>query len=757
MKVATTYNNFARAKIDHDMMGRFDLPIYRSGTDVFENFISNFKGNAIYRPGFESVMPFQDCEMIEFKFSNSQNYLMLFYAGKIRFMSYDSNGNFGYVLSGGVPLEVTTPYTLAECKQLDYSQNADVMVITHPNYPPKDLKRTSANSFTFSDHQFTDAGGSPFANISPAITAITKANPAVITSSSLLRDGDTISISGVVGMTQVNGITVQIKKLTATTFALIGIDSTGYTTYSSGGIANRAASYPAHCLFYKARLYFSRLTTIWGSATGNYNSYDIPTTVVDTSPVQFTLADVTAQIDWLFGGDNSLVAGSADGIVAINGGGVGIAITADKVQANITSADGANASRPLRKDGLIFYLGRNSRNMYYFSYDLLSESFIAEDANFISYDITKNGLGKIRYKKDRNDIVYAVRGDGRLVSLNFKQKESIIGWHTQNTNGQVKNIAVITNNIGDPQLFTLTLRGGIYYIEHQSSFVEFSERSSFFLNSATQAVDTEAHNRYVAEQLRSCNYLDNSLSLSGLQSGNSITYNPGTNIVTATTPIFSAGSVGKEIVYQTQTGYESGRFKITAYNSTTSVTVEVLQAPVTTITGVAVALNTVSNWYLTFNVISGLTQYIGQTVGVITDGGYLTDFVIASDTLTLDNQISSITIGYKYRGLIKSFCLGFSAGPENTQTTMKAISRVGMRTVSSAGGKFGSSPYRLERLQDLQQGSLNYLPPPPIDGTKFITYVDDANIDKYFFVVQDEPLPLTVTSVMIEANYAMSS
>ena len=47
-KVVRAYGNFSSGQIDHDLMGRFDLPTYQSGMDVFQNFISNFKGNAIY-------------------------------------------------------------------------------------------------------------------------------------------------------------------------------------------------------------------------------------------------------------------------------------------------------------------------------------------------------------------------------------------------------------------------------------------------------------------------------------------------------------------------------------------------------------------------------------------------------------------------------------------------------------------------------------------------------------------------------------
>ena len=69
------------------------------------------------------------------------------------------------------------------------------------------------------------------------ITGITKANPAVVTATSHgFSNGDEVDISGVVGMTQVNGNTYTVANKTANTFELSGIDSTGYSTYTSGGI-----------------------------------------------------------------------------------------------------------------------------------------------------------------------------------------------------------------------------------------------------------------------------------------------------------------------------------------------------------------------------------------------------------------------------------------------------------------------------------------------------------------------------------------
>ena len=77
------------------------------------------------------------------------------------------------------------------------------------------------------------------------ITAITKANPAVVTSSSHgYSNGDFVTITSVVGMTEVNNKTFKVADKTTNTFELQDVDgndinSSSYTTYSSAGTANK--------------------------------------------------------------------------------------------------------------------------------------------------------------------------------------------------------------------------------------------------------------------------------------------------------------------------------------------------------------------------------------------------------------------------------------------------------------------------------------------------------------------------------------
>lgn len=72
---------------------------------------------------------------------------------------------------------------------------------------------------------------------SDVITGATNANPCVLTANNTLSTATSIHISGIVGMTQLNGNRYNILSRTSTTIT-IDVDSTSFGTYISGGQFN---------------------------------------------------------------------------------------------------------------------------------------------------------------------------------------------------------------------------------------------------------------------------------------------------------------------------------------------------------------------------------------------------------------------------------------------------------------------------------------------------------------------------------------
>lgn len=101
--------------------------------------------------------------------------------------------------------------------------------VTSVTWPQNDQSNAS-NNFEFT--------WSSVSNLT--ITAITQANPAVVTVSAIgsLQNGDMIVIQGVEGMTEVNfdGTNIYtVANIAGTDFELQGINSSGFTAYSASG------------------------------------------------------------------------------------------------------------------------------------------------------------------------------------------------------------------------------------------------------------------------------------------------------------------------------------------------------------------------------------------------------------------------------------------------------------------------------------------------------------------------------------------
>ena len=74
------------------------------------------------------------------------------------------------------------------------------------------------------------------------ITAITKANPAVVTVTNSLSDGDIVVLSGIQGMVQLNDMPARVTSSSGTAISLEGIDSTDFDAYVSGGVVNEVTT-----------------------------------------------------------------------------------------------------------------------------------------------------------------------------------------------------------------------------------------------------------------------------------------------------------------------------------------------------------------------------------------------------------------------------------------------------------------------------------------------------------------------------------
>lgn len=298
----TLNRSFAGGEISPEMFGRIDDVKYQTGAALVRNFIATPQGPAENRPGFAFVSEVKDStkrtRLIPFTYSTTQTMVIELGAGYIRFHTQGAtvlvgtpaayNGATSYVLgdlvsSGGVnyyciapttgnappnatywyPLpsaayEIPSPYAEADLFNIHYVQSADILTLVHPNYAPRELKRLGATKWTLTTISFTPTVSAPSApTVTPSvgyqtnITAVTQANPGVITTANLhgLSVGNTVYINGIVGMTELNGKFYSVNTVPSTSSLTlktidggVPVDTTAFTAYTSGGYVQFATN-----------------------------------------------------------------------------------------------------------------------------------------------------------------------------------------------------------------------------------------------------------------------------------------------------------------------------------------------------------------------------------------------------------------------------------------------------------------------------------------------------------------------------------
>ncbi len=218
----------------------------------------------------------------------------------------DGSGYGTYSGSGTAARVYTlaTPYLEADLPLLKFTQSADVMTLTHPAYQTRELSRTDHDAWSLDVIVWTPevdyptgiacaekSGGSevyryrvtavkqetleeslPGLGTSKAISGALPQNPVRITATAHgFADNDEVYISGIVGMTELNGRRFTINYVDANTFDLVDEDGTGHTAYASGGTAEQTFGTTTSLTLSSA----SYIDIAWTAPGGDIEKYNV--------------------------------------------------------------------------------------------------------------------------------------------------------------------------------------------------------------------------------------------------------------------------------------------------------------------------------------------------------------------------------------------------------------------------------------------------------------------------------------------------
>lgn len=671
---------------------------------------------------------------------------------------------------------------------------------------------------------------------SAVITGATQADPVVITANAHgFSNGDEVYITGITGMTELNGRFFTVRNAAVNTFELEdlfgnSVDGTGYTAYSANGTATSvftvaspytaaqlddfqwsgegnigyfvhnnvapykltrvsatnwtfstyvrtndpftsATKYPRAVAFYEGRLVMGGTIdnpdNIYASrapdASGNsrYDDFTLGAANDDDAlifPISSAHGDI-AYINWIAGTEPFLAIGTTGGINSMDGGGTNEAITPTNVRVRPITPYGAQLLTPVANGSTLFYMQKGSRKLRSFEYEILQDSYRSTDRQFLTNHLTINGVKKLAFQRGRDDTVYAVTNDGRLLGAVAKAKEDPSGWFRVvpgGTDAKVLSVTVEPLVSGYDRVWVAverTINGTTTrYIEYFTDPAEGLIIEDYFTNEDNYETDRRDFLNETFEQQRLFTYLDSHLTSNGKDvAGGTITMTPGATTGTSIT-FTASGSVftdtatdkDKEIWKKYENREGGGRAVIVSVTSPTQAVCNIVEDFDDADTIPA------DSWYLTTDTFGGLHHLEGETIQVLADGRTHPDVTVSGGRVTLVRQAAVVTFGYIYKGVYTSLYLVLSGQNETSAGRKQNIVRANLLFYQSFYTKYGPNLYNLDTVLTAEIGQLTDRPSQPVTGYREVTLEDQWDESKQFVLVQDTAMPAKVNAIVLD-------
>ncbi len=358
---------------------------------------------------------------------------------------------------------------------------------------------------------------------SAAITAISKANPAVVTAANAFAVGEALFIVGAGGMIEVNQRPYSNQTASGTTATLAGINSTSFTTYIAGGtIVGNASTewqlgawsntteWPRALAFFKDRLFWAGKLNVWGSVPGNYASHapdQFGQQTTDSAMNELVTGSDASNICWLSSAIILLIGteGGEYGLDAAEGS------TAPLGPANVEILRQSNWRcrhiAPWLIGTSVLYVQRAGRKVFAMDYNFYLNRYDSIDQSKFAYHITIGGLTGLAYQQEPWSILWGTRADGTLLSYVYNREDQVTAWtrHNVGGGGKVESLAVIpAPDAGRDELWAIvnrtvngqTIRTVEYMVKAyegpRAGYIGDAQSSAWYVDCGVQSVAAPA-------------------------------------------------------------------------------------------------------------------------------------------------------------------------------------------------------------------------------------------------------------------------
>lgn len=223
--------------------------------------------------------------------------------------------------------------------------------------------------------------------------------------------------------------------------------------------------YPACVTYYQNRLWFGGFdlfpTRVYSSEFGKFDKFEIPNSIVATSPIMADGTEISGIIENMWGGNNALYCLSEDGVSMIDA--QGAIVATDHVEFKLRNREPVNAMVPTVKDDVMIYLGRDKRKILVTDYDFVVQRFRANCISDNYNAFLKSGIRELHYIPRKSSLVYGTLEDGKWFAQLFSTDKSKNALYPFETTGRVIDVQPIKKG-DETKLLMLTQLPSYQYI-----------------------------------------------------------------------------------------------------------------------------------------------------------------------------------------------------------------------------------------------------------------------------------------------------
>jgi hypothetical protein len=675
------------------------------------------------------------------------------------FTAYSSGGTAGRVFT------INPPYVGADLFRIKYTQSADVMTLTHPDYTQRELTRTghaswqmtlltfaadiSPPSAGFSITYQGTATGSDAKQYRYVVTSVNDAGEESVASGIQSTSGTEDAIAETYGP-QISWTTVagaayyNVYKefsLNSGIFGWIGeADEDGspsFTDYNYGPdmsvtppIAknpfNASDNFPSCATYHQQRQMFAATNnnpqTVWGTRTADFDNMDTsrPSRADDAMEATLVSRQVNEIRHLLSLGE--LIVFTSGGEWQLEGDQDGI-LTPSNLNFRAQGYRGASHVPPVVIGEAALFVQEKGARVRDLRYTFEDDKFTGNDLTILARHFFEGyEIVDWAFAQEPHSIVWAVRDDGVMLSLTYLQEHNVFAWAQHTTDGEFESVCAVSE--GDQDVIYAIVKRTINGSTVRN--VERMKERNFTTIEDAFCVDA------------GLTYTGESDVISGATQADPV-------VITATAHGRSNGDVIRIADVVGMTELNGNQYKVANATANTFELTDLLDQDVDGTGFTAYSSGGTAQFATTS--ITNLHHLEGETVVALADGNVVENLTVSAGEITLPNAASVVHVGLGYNCDFETLEVSFQG--DVVQSRKKQVSRVALRVLESRGLSAGKDVNNLYEIR-ARTPAMGYDDIPSKTEEQRLGIAPGWSDYGQIYVRQGYPLPATVLAIIPE-------